>query len=191
MKSPHFFLVLAMMLSFSLVAVAQSDDLSVKQGNKEILAFKKTANGYMATSTTLLLDIVKVPTGYTLVMGGKEYKIQEKENSLKIYDPAGNMIYKIKEKTGKIKILGSGIEQTLWAIKIKDDHYTVLSGEQEIGKIKLYKEDKKIKVKDKKGNEICEATANRLYSAPAVTVFEGLAEKDLLILFAALALYNK
>ncbi len=191
MKTSHFFIVLIMIVSFSFVASAQSDNISVKQGGREIFSFTKTGGGYRATSARLFLDVVKVPAGYRLVMGGKEYKVKEKENGYKIYDPSGKLIFKIKEKESKIKVLKSENDPAPWALKLKDDHYKVLSGEREIGKIKFYNDKKKIKVKDAKGTEICEATANRLFAAPAVAVFEGLKEGDALILFAVLSLVDR
>ncbi len=191
MKTLHFFLIPIMILAYSFIAPAQAADLSVKQGGKEIFSFKKTAEGYTATSARLILNVVKDKAGYRLLMGGKEYQVKEKENGYKIYDPSGKMIFKIKEKESKIKVMKSEDDPAPWSIKFKGDHYKIVGGERDLGKIKFYPDKKKIKVKDAKGAEICEAAANRLYAAPAVVLFAGFKESDMLILFAALSLINK
>ncbi len=191
MKTTRFFLILIMIVSFSFLASAQSDNLSVKQGGKEIFSFTKTGGGYKAASARLFLDVVKDKAGYRFIMGGREYRVKEKENGYKIYDPSGSMIYKIKEKEGKIKVMKSEDDPSPWAIKFKGDHYKVVSGERELGKIKFYNDKKKMKVKDAKGAEVCEASANRLRAAPAVALFQGLKESNALIIFAALSLVNR
>ena len=191
MKTKHFFFISAVILAFSFVAPALADDLSVKQGGKEIYSFKKTGDGFRASSARLFLDVAKDKAGYRLVLGGKEYRMKEKESGFKIYDSAGAMIFKIKEKEDKIKILRSENDPAPWAVKLKGDHYKVMSGDKEIGKVKFYGDKKKIKVKDAKGTDICEAAAARLYAAPAVALFAGLREGDALVLFAALSVLNK
>lgn len=193
MKTLCFFLVSVVVLAFSSLSPAEAADLSVKQGGREILSFTKTADGfgYRAASARLFLDVVKDKGGYKLVLGGKVYKVKEKEKKYKIYDQSGTLKFAIKEKENKIKILKSENDPAPWAVKFKGDHYKVTKGEQEIGKIKFYQDKKKIKVKDAKGTEICEAAANKLHAAPAVLLFTGLNESDMLILFSALALYNQ
>ncbi len=191
MKTKHFFLFLAMILAFSFVAPALAADLTVKQGGKEIFSFRKTGDGFRASSARLFLDVARDKAGYRLILGGKEYRMKEKENGFKIYDPAGTMIFKIKEKDEKIKILRSENDPAPWSVKLKGDQYKVMSGDRELGKVKFYGDKKKIKVKDAKGAETCEAHAARLYAAPAVALFTGLREGDALVLFAALSILNR
>lgn len=186
-----FITIIILALSFLALPPVQAADLSVTQGGKEILSFRQTANGFRAASARLQLDVVKSPAGFLLVLGGKEYKMKGKEKGYKIYNPSGALVYKIKEKDAKIKILRSENDPAPWAVKLKGDHYKVASGEREIGKVKFYGDKKKIKVKDTGGAEVCEAAANWLVPAPAVVLFSGLKERDMLILFAALCLVGK
>ncbi len=191
MKAKHFFFFSAMILAFSFVAPVLAADLTVKQGGKEIFSFKKTGDGFRAASARLFLDVAKDKAGYKLILGGKEYRMKQKESGFKIYDPAGTMIFKIKEKDEKIKILRSENDSAPWSVKLKGDQYKVMSGDRELGKVKFYGDKKKIKVKDAKGAETCEAAAARLYAAPAVALFTGLREGDALILFTALSILNR
>ncbi|HNW27474.1 MAG TPA: hypothetical protein PKN50_03260 [Spirochaetota bacterium] len=188
MKSIRLFLIPMMILSLALAASAQPNDLSLKQGGRDFFSFKKTADGYRATSARLFLDVIKDKTGYRLIMGGKEYLVKEKENAYKIYGTTGSLIYKIKEKENKIKVMKSENDPAPWLLKYKGGHYKVVSGDRDLGKVKFYGDKKKLKVKDRNDNEICQGTADRLYAAPSVVLFEGLKESDMLILFAALSL---
>ncbi len=188
MKTTRFFLISMMILAFAGAVSAQPDDLSLRQGGREFFSFKKNSGGYRATSARFFLDVVKEKTGYRLIMGGREYRIKEKENGYKIYAPSGSLLYKIKEKENKIKVLKSENDPAPWALKYKGDHYKVVSGDRDLGKVKFYGDKKKIKVKDRNDNEICQGSATRLYAAPAVVLFEGIKESDMLILVAALSL---
>lgn len=188
MKTTRFLLVSMTILSLSLAVSAQPNDLSLKQGGRDFLSFKKTPEGYRAASARFFLDVIKDKTGYRLIMGGKEYRVKEKENGYKLYAPSGSLMYKIKEKENKIKVLKSENDPAPWSLKYKGDHYKVTSGDRDLGKVKYYGDKKKIKVKDRNDNEICQGSATRLYAAPAAVLFEGIKESDMLMLFALLSL---
>lgn len=190
MKKCNLFLSV-LILALPAYAVAQTADLVVTQGKKEALSFKKTGAGYTARSASMTLDIIREQGGYRFTMGGVMYQVKQKDASWKLRTKQGQLLFKVKLKQEKIKVLRSEDDPKPWEIKLKGDHYKIVWTGTDYGKIALQKDKNRLKVKDRKGGEIAEASPAVLSAAPAVLLVTGLSEQDRLLLFALLCVVGR
>ena len=176
-----------------------SGKIKVKKGEETLFVFSETAPGsaWEATSGNYELKISRDAEAYIFSLRSPKetYKLKKKDLKYKLYDPNGKLRFKVKLKPedNKIKISQMEEDPAPWSLKKKDpeNKYKVKKAEKEIGKIKYYPENNKIKVKDTGDGEICSLKADRLCPCPVICLFTELDEKDRLLLFALLVIVEK
>lgn len=189
--APYRILAILMLLCLSLVwgaTPAPARPLVLEHGDQTVLAFDPAK--MEAKSPAFSLKIKPEKQRFLLILGAEGYLFKPKGNQYKLYHPDGSLVFKIKVKPGKVKILRGEKDPAPWAIKPKDDglRYKVKKGEQKLGKVQYYPNRQKLKVKDKDGGEQCVARYDGLALAPAVCLFSELSEKQRLLLFTCLSL---
>ncbi len=193
---PPYYRILAILLLFCLsllgeATAAQAGSLVLESGDQRVLAFDPAK--MEAHSQALSLRIKPEKQRFLLILGAEGYLFKPKGDKYKLYHPDGSLLFKIKVKPGKVKVLRGEKDPAPWAIKPKADglRYKVKKGEQKLGKVQYYPERQKLKVKDKSGAEQCVARYEGLALAPAVCLFSDLSEKQRLLLFTCLCLMEK
>ena len=180
-----------MIVSVSVCVIAQSTDLALMQGGREALSFRKSGTGYAARSASASVDIVREQSGYKFNMAGAAYRVKQKDASWKILTPQGQLLFKIKLKGDKIKVLRSEEDANPWEIKLKGDHYKIVRSGAEYGKVAFDRSKNKLTVKDRTGGKIAVASSGGLTAAPAAVLITGLTEQERLLLFALLCLVGR
>jgi hypothetical protein len=181
---------------FVLIAFSgEAADLSITlvRASKKWLSFQGSSkNGGSATDERYIVTIEPDAKGYRLQYGKNAFQLKIKDKSYKLYTPDGKLLFKVKRKEGKIKILRSEEDPSPWSLKPKEDKdsFKIKKGDKEIGKCTWHAEKKVIRVKNTGGIVLCTATSPVPAMSPAVVLFEGLSDRDRLLLFALLAMID-
>jgi hypothetical protein len=111
-------------------------------------------------------------------------------DKVKLKDDAGKLLWKIKLSADKIKISDNEENANAFEIKRKDDGFKVVRGETEIGKVKRYPEDGRIKVK---GADESEKFAGKGGggAAWAVLLLDEVPEAERMVIAAEIALRGR
>ena len=105
---------------------------------------------------------------------------------LKIKDEGGKLLWKIKLKDDKVKIADNEELVNAYSIKTRDDGFKVKLGETELGKVKFYPDDKRIKVKDAGGNAVFKASADKASAMWGVLLLKDIPEAQRFVIMAEL-----
>lgn len=111
-------------------------------------------------------------------------------DKVKLRDERGQLLWKIKIGDDKIKISDNEENENAFEIKRKDDGFKVVRGETELGKVKRYPDDGRIKVK---GPDERERFAGKGSggAAFAVLLLDDIPEPQRMIVAAELALRGR
>jgi len=163
-----------------------AEKFKIKKGEEEWLTFREQDDGWKAEAPGLTLRVKEKGSKFEFKTSSTEYVMKEtEEGKFKIYNPDDSLLFKVKCDGEKCKIYQSEDDPDPWSIKLKDDEkrFKVSKGETELGQVKFYPDNLKIKVKDTSDVEICSMKAGRLRSGPAVCLLKELSEEQQLILF--------
>ncbi len=184
---------LAALLALSGALYAADLSVELTRSSKKWLTFKGSAKGGgSASDERLTLTAAPEAAGYRLQLGGKEYRVKIKDQSYKVNAPNGKLLFKIKRKEGKVKVMRTEDDKNAWSISTKGgkESFKVKKGEREIGKCAYYKDKKQVKAKNAKGEVLCTARSSGPLMSPAVALFDGIADRDMLVLFTMLCLLD-
>ncbi len=187
------FFYVAILILISFPSNAADSSITLVRASKKWLSFQGSSkNGGSATDNQYVVTITPDAKGFRFQFGKNGFQLKIKDKSYKLYSPDGNLLFKIKQKEGKIKILRSEEDPSPWSLKPKEgkNSFKIKKGEQEIGKCAWYEDKKMIKVKNASGSVLCTAASPVLVMSPAVALFEGLSDRDRLLLFALLAMMD-
>ena len=183
-------------MAFCFVASQQlmaTEKFTLKKGDQEWLTFEIQKDGGKAASPTLSVTVKRKADKYEFTTPSAVYLMKTKEEGkFKIYKPDGALLFKVKIDGEKRKISQTEDDKDAWSMKLKDDNqrYKVEKSETELGQVKFYSDNSKIKVKDPSDVERCSMQSDRLRSAPAVCLFTDLTEEQQLILFTLLMIVD-
>ncbi|KAF1081692.1 MAG: hypothetical protein GQF41_2032 [Candidatus Rifleibacterium amylolyticum] len=124
---------------------------------------------------------------------GAEEKVQVAEvklepDSFKIVDESEKLLWKVRIKDGKIKISDNEDGNNSWEIKSKSADKSEIrnaSGE-EIGNVKFYADNGKLKVKDAANKEILVSKDLKASAAPGVIMFSHIPLKHRVVIISEL-----
>ena len=111
-------------------------------------------------------------------------------DKVKLKDEAGKLLWKIKISDDKIKISDNEENENPFELKRKDDGYKVVRGDREIGKVKRYPEDGRIKVKGADESEKFGGKGEG-GAAWAVLLLDEVPEPQRMVIAAELALRGR
>jgi hypothetical protein len=209
-------LVFVLVLSSLAVACDKGDKPDAGDGMAEDGADKSGANAASQTlvakteagedvvSITLAGDKVEISYGGSTQLVGKNKSgkrkydkggevvvvVKSDTDKFKLKDEAGKLLWKVKLKDDKVKISDTeeGDGDNTFSIKTKDDGFKVKRGEdKELGKVKFYPDDKRIKVKDAAGSEQFKASADKASAAWGVLLLSDIPEDLRFVIMAELA----
>ncbi|KJR40433.1 secreted protein [Candidatus Magnetoovum chiemensis] len=184
----------SILLALSAHAIAKSyDTVELEKNESLLISFKQTSYGWQSKSNSKTFEIEKTGNTYQFKSGSLFYTLKIKDDKYKLYNIKDVLVFKIKEKEGKIKISQSEEDPNPWILKLSDNEgkYKVEKSGAEIGKVKYYPDDGKLKAKDDKDNVLCSMKYNHLSIAPAVCLINGISEEERLVLFTMLMLIGK
>ena len=107
-----------------------------------------------------------------------------KPERIKIKSPDGQLLWKIKLKEGKVAVLRREEGDADFTFKFKDDKVKVRAGEKTLGKVKLYPEKNKIKVKDAAENTLYKIRAGTLSAGYGALLLDDVSVEEQLVMVA-------
>jgi hypothetical protein len=105
-------------------------------------------------------------------------------DKIKLEDAAGKLLWKIKFKDDKIKVSDNEENEGGYSLKPKGDDVKVKKGEDEIGKVKFYADDGRIKVKDATGAEQFKAKTAKASAMWGVLLMKDIPEPQRFVVMA-------
>jgi hypothetical protein len=119
--------------------------------------------------------------------GGKLVaSVKSGDGKFKLKDEAGKLLWKVKLKPDKIKISDNEEGDNAYSIKPKDGGFKVKRGDTELGKVKFYAGEGRIKVKNAAGDEVYRGKADKASAAWAVLLLSDVPEAQRYIIMAEL-----
>ena len=115
-----------------------------------------------------------------------EVKLQE--DSFKLVDADEKLLWKVRIKDGKIKVSDNEDGNNSWEIKNKSADKSEIRNQagEEIGNVKYYDDNGKLKVKDSSNNEILVSKDLKLSAAPGVILFNHIPLKHRVVIISEL-----
>jgi hypothetical protein len=107
-----------------------------------------------------------------------------KPERIKIKSPEGQLLWKIKLKDGKVDVLRQEEGGADFTFKLKDDKIKVRAGEKTLGKVKLYPERKKVKIKDAAENVRFKINAETLSAGYGALLLDDVSVEEQLVMVA-------
>jgi hypothetical protein len=107
-----------------------------------------------------------------------------KPERIKIKSPEGQLLWKIKLKDGKVDVLRQEEGGADFTFKFKDDKIKVRAGEKTLGKVKLYPERKKVKIKDAAENVRFKINAETLSAGYGALLLDDVSVEEQLVMVA-------
>lgn len=112
--------------------------------------------------------------------------VKSDDGKFKLKDEAGELLWKVKIKPDKIKISDNEEGENAFSIKPKDDGFKVKRGDTELGKVKFYADEGRIKVKNAAGDEVYRGKASKASAAWGVLLLTDVPEAQRYVLMAEL-----
>lgn len=107
-----------------------------------------------------------------------------KPERIKIKSPDGRLLWKIKLKEGKVDVLRQEEGNADFTFKFKGEKVKVRTGEKTLGKVKLYPEEKKIKIKDAAENTRFKINAETLSAGYGALLLDDVSPEEQLVMVA-------
>ncbi len=103
-------------------------------------------------------------------------KVKYKEGSIKLVNDSEELLYKIKWTSEKVKIANNEEMTNPYELKRKSEEKVGVKDQagKEIGKVKFYADNGKLKVKDAQEKEILISKDLKLSAAPGVILYEDI-----------------
>ncbi len=124
---------------------------------------------------------------------GAEEKVQVAEvklepDSFKIVDESEKLLWKVRIKDGKIKVSDNEDGNNSWEIKSKSADKSEIrnAAGEEIGNVKFYADNGKLKVKDAANKEILVSKDLKASAAPGVIMFTHIPLKHRVVIISEL-----
>ncbi|PKL42228.1 MAG: hypothetical protein CVV41_15755 [Candidatus Riflebacteria bacterium HGW-Riflebacteria-1] len=115
-----------------------------------------------------------------------EVKLQQ--DSFKLVDTDEKLLWKVRIKDGKIKVSDNEDGDNSWEIKSKSADKSEIRNQagEEIGNVKYYNDNGKLKVKNSSNNEILVSKDIKASAAPGVILFDHIPLKHRMVIISEL-----
>ncbi len=170
MKRMTVFCAALVLVAAAAMAAMSSYKLTYGPANTLVTITQVNADKWTAQEAGVTYEVeVKDGVNVTFSQGGSLVASGKlEEGKLKLKTPDGSFYFKVKFKEDKTKVYLSDEDEEGYSIKIKEDKYKIKRGETELGKIKFYPDNGKLKVKDVNDAELAVSKdMGRLTAAPA------------------------
>ena len=115
-------------------------------------------------------------------------EIKHKDDSFKLVDTDEKLLWKVRMNDGKIKVSDNEDGNNSWEIKNKSADKAEIrdASSAEIGNVRFYADNGKLKVKDAAGSEILVSKDLKFSAAPGVIMFKHIPLKHRIVIISEL-----
>ncbi len=176
-------------------AGAASGDIRIEAPDGQMVALFRTAGQnttieYVSNGRTLLLQGQMQDSGkrkYELENRGRIAEVKDQDTGFKVRTPDGLLLWKVKIDNDKIKISDNEETRNPFVLDFKADDRIAITANNEttdLGKVRLYFGEGRIKVKDASENERYTSHKSQYSAMYGVLLLEAIPEPERYIIMA-------